>query len=176
MYTGALVVLDASVLIVLAKIRRLDLVRLTYGGAAVGPFVFEEVVTAGRRIGALGVECVEQAIESGWLRVVRPVAEERRQTSQILRTSRLHEGEAQAIAIACRRKLLVALDDKEARSMAVALGLDIVGTAGLVLEARLRGHLELDDLEETLSHLSRTIWISPEVVAGILKIARKGRA
>jgi predicted nucleic acid-binding protein len=167
------VVFDASVLIALARILRLDLVERTYGGGVIGPVVFDEVVTAGKRIGAPGVEQVEHAIETGWLRAVRTTAAERRLAAQILKTSRLHRGEAEALALAKRRGLLVAIDDREARSMARALGLDLVGSAGLLLEAFYRGRLGLEELEDTLLALSRVIWLSPEVVATVLKLARE---
>jgi predicted nucleic acid-binding protein len=137
------------------------------------PAVFEEVVTAGKRIGALGVEQVEHAVEKGWLRVPRLAARERRQAERILQTSRLHEGEAETLAVAERRKLLVAVDDKEARGMAAALGLDFVGTAGVLLEGFFKGHLNLDDLEKVLMALSSVIWLSPQVVASVLKLARE---
>ena len=169
-----MVVADASVLIALAKTRQLGLLRRTYGGGVMGPVIFEEVVTAGKRIGALGVEQVEQAIEDGWLQVVRPTSAERRRAEQILKASRLHEGEAEALAIARGRRLLLVVDDKEARGVAEALGLDFVGTAGVLLETFLLGQLRLDELEEALLELSSVIWLSPQVVASVLKLAREG--
>ena len=167
--------LDASVLIALARIRHLDLVRRTYGRAVIGPVVFEEVVTAGKRVGALGVEQVEHAIGLGWLSVVTPTLTERRLIKRILNTSRLHGGEAESIAIAKRRKLPVILDDKEARGVAGAHGLDLMGTAGMLLEAYFAGHLNLDLLAGILMELSAVMWLSPRVVAAVLKLAREER-
>ena len=51
----------------------------------------------------------------------------------LVRRSRLDRGEAEAIAFASTRKLLLIVDDKEARSVAVATGVKIVGTAGVLL-------------------------------------------
>jgi len=167
------VVLDPSVVIALAKICDLDLVERTYGGAVIGPVVFEEVVTAGKRAGARGVEQVEHALQVGWLDVVRTTAAERRLSEQILKTSRLHRGEAETLAIAKRRRFAAVVDDKEARNMATALKLDFVGTAGVLLEAFIRGHMTRAGLEDALMELSRVIWLSPQVIAGVLKVARE---
>jgi len=146
-----------------------------YQDGLIGPVVYEEVVGAGRRIGALGVEQIEHAIDIGWLRIARPTATERQLATRILRISRLHHGEAEALAIAKQRKRALVLDDKEARSMATALGLDYVGTAGVLLEAFFQADMTLEELEDAIVDLSRVIWLSPEVVAAILRIAREER-
>ncbi len=168
-----MVVLDATVLIALAKIRCLDVLLRVYHDALIGPVVHEEVVIAGRRAGAPGVERIERALDRGWLRVARPTPAERRLTARILRTSRLHGGEAEALALARQRRLPLIIDDKEARSMAGGLGLDYVGTAGVLLEAFLLRHLTLSDLEDAIVNLAHVTWLSPSVVATILKTARE---
>lgn len=170
-----MVILDASVLIALAKIRRLDVLQRVYGSGLIGPVVYQEVVEAGRRVGALGVEQIEHAIDLGWLRVAHPTPAERRLATRLLRASRIHQGEAEALAIAKQRKRPLVVDDKEARSMAGALRLDYVGTAGVLLEALLSGKMTLEELEDAIVDLARVIWLSPEVVASILKMAREER-
>ncbi len=67
------------------------------------------------------------------------------------------------------------MDDKEARSVAGALGLDFVGATGVLLEAFLEEHLDLEGLEGALMDLSRVTWLSPGVVATVLKVAREER-
>lgn len=134
-----------------------------------------EVVTQGQRLRALGVEQVEQALETSWLQVVRPTPFEQRLTARLLRTTRLDDGEAEALALAWRRKLLLVVDDKEARHVAEALGAAYVGTAGVLLEAFLRKHLTLADLESAMADLTRFLWLSPTVVAAILKKAREAK-
>lgn len=164
--------LDASVLIALAKIRRLKLVKLTYDGGVIGPVVFDEVVTAGKRVTALGVEQVEHGIQAGWIRLVRSTPMERRIAGRLLRTSRLHRGEAETLAFAKQRDLIAVLDDKEARSMANMLGVGLVGSAGLLLEAFYSGHQTLAELEDALLELAQATWLSAHVVATVLKLAR----
>jgi predicted nucleic acid-binding protein len=67
------------------------------------------------------------------------------------------------------------VDDKEARSVAVATGVKIVGTAGVLLEAYLGAHLDLEELEAVLQDLVQVLWISPAVVAELLRLAREAR-
>ena len=172
---AARVVVDSSVLIVLAKLRRLQLLRAVYGAVLLGPVVYHEVVAQGQRLHARGVEQVEQAIEASWLQVVRPSAGEQKLTVRLLRTTRLDDGEAEALAVASRRKLLLVVDDKEARHVAEALGIEYIGTAGMLLEAYLRKHLTIDGLEDAMTDLTRVLWLSPSVVTAILKRAREAK-
>lgn len=51
---------------------------------------------------------------------------------------------------------------------------EYVGTAGMLLEAFFRG-FSLEELERIVVDLSKVLWISPSVVAAILKSAREGR-
>jgi predicted nucleic acid-binding protein len=90
-------------------------------------------------------------------------------------TSRLDDGEAEALALASRRKLLLVVDDKEARHVAEALGIAYIGTAGVLLEAYLRQHLTLAGLEDVLTDLTKVLWLSPTVVAAVLKKAREAK-
>jgi len=163
---------DASVLIVLAKLRRMQLLRAVYGTVLLGPVVHHEVVIEGQRLHASGIEQVEQALDTSWLQLVRPTTAEQKLTVRLSRTTRLDDGEAEALALAARRKLWLIVDDKEARHVAEALGVSYIGTAGVLLEAYLRHHLNMAELEDTMEDLTKVLWLSPSVVAAILKKAR----
>ena len=67
-----MIVADASPLIVLAKLRRLELLYDLYGEVLIGPVVKEETIDAGNAIRARGVEQLENALENGWLRMACP--------------------------------------------------------------------------------------------------------
>src|SRR5207253_1752188 len=99
-------VVDASVLIVLAKVRRLHLLHDVYSSVVLGPVVFSEAVVEGRRLHAPGIEQIEQALESSWLQVVRSTPAEQKLAARFARTTRLDAGESEALALASRRKLL----------------------------------------------------------------------
>ena len=167
-----MIILDASPLIALAKIGRLALLKEVYGEVAVGPSVRIEVVEGGKVVDPAGVKQVEAALEARWIRELQPTAEEERLAAQLREHSRLGAGEAEALALAGSRHLLVVLDDKEARVMAQAIGIPYLGTAGVLLEALVRGCLRYDELEEATRDLGTVLWLSPDVVAEILMRAR----
>lgn len=169
------IVVDSSVLIAFAKLRRVELLKLVYRDMLLPPAVHREVVTEGRKLHAHGVEQVERALDGGWLKLARLTPVELKATLHLLRSTRLHEGEAQVLAIGERRKLPVIIDDKEARSVAQTLGVSFVGTAGVLLEGFLRRHLSMTELEDTVTELTEILWLSPGVVAAILKAAREAR-
>ncbi len=104
---------------------------------------------------------------------MRPTAAEKKLTVRLLRAARLDDGETEALALAARRKLLLIVDDKEARHVAEALGVSYIGTAGVLLEAYLRHHLDMAELEDAMADLTKVLWLSPSVVAAILKKARE---
>ena len=164
-------VADASVLILLAKIRRLHHLRDLYGRILIGPVVKTEVVDRGRAINARGVELVEQALGDGWISVVRTTAPVRAQ--RLLDSSRLDPGEAEAIALAARRGLQLLADDKEARLVAEALGLTYLGTAGVLLAAYRKRLLSLPEFEGAVRDLTTVSWLAPDIVTTILKLARE---
>lgn len=163
---------DASVIIALAKMQRLALLEQVYGRVTIGPVVKREIVDAGRAVFAAGVEQVEEALQAGWIQLTRLSTKEQRTMQGVLKRSRLHEGEAESIALAQARKVVLIVDDKEARALAEAMHLDYIGTAGVVLKAFLSGEITREQLEETVERLSKTLWLSPAVVAEILRRAR----
>jgi predicted nucleic acid-binding protein len=70
-------------------------------------------------------------------------------------------GEANAIALAQIYNCPLLIDDKAGRLWAEAHGIEVIGTLGILLEAALRGLLDLesavDGLLKTNAHLSRAL-------------------
>ncbi len=167
------IVSDASALIALAKMGRLELLRALYGQVIIGTVVKEEVFDQGKAISAPGVEHVEKGLEERWIRLAPLTAREKKLMRRILKTTRLDLGEAESLAVAHSRKLMLIVDDREARALAAAMHLEFLGTAGVLLEAFLKGRLTLEELEDAVQELSGVIWLSPTVVTEILKRARE---
>jgi len=168
-----MIIADASVLIALAKMRRLDLLKLIYGDALIGPQVKAETVDAGKRISAPGVERIERALDDGWLQVARLSSKEKNTAQRIGSKGGLGAGESESIALASSRKLMVIIDDRAARSFAEVMGVAFVGTAGMLFQGFVKKHLTLAELEDAVEELSKTIWLAPAVVAEVLKKARE---
>ena len=170
-----MVIADASPLIVLAKLQRLKLLADLYGKVLIGPVVQVETIEAGEAVRALGVEQLQYALDTGWLQTVLLTADERQLMQRLMEQSRLDQGEAEAIALARGRRLRLIADDKEARSVAVAVGVELVGTAGVLLQGYIQGHFALRELEAILRDLSQVLWLSPAVVAEVLRLAREAK-
>ncbi len=170
-----MIVADASPLIVLAKLKCLGLLNGLYGEVLIGPVIKSETIDSGKAINAPGVEQLEAALEAGWLRTVRLTAQERGLMQRLTRRSRLDRGEAESIALASGRDLRLIIDDKEGRSVAVVAEVEHVGTVGVLLEAYLQQSLDLGEFETTLRDLGRILWLSPAVVAEVLRLAREAK-
>jgi hypothetical protein len=168
-----LVVADASVLIVLAKMGRVRLLRLLYEQVIIGPVVKAEVIDKGRVINAPEVSLIEKGVEESWIQEVRPTIKEKRLTQRVLEDTRLHPGEAESLSLACLREVGVLVDDKEARVIAEAMGVERVGTVGVLLEAFVKEHITYEELEKSVRDLGKVMWLSPDVVADVLRTARE---
>ena len=87
-----------------------------------------------------------------------------RPPSVLTSRGRLGDGEWEAIALAIELGAgAILIDDRPARRLAEAAGLNVIGTLGLLLEAKRTGHLrtiraELDKLLETSFFLSQRLY------------------
>lgn len=139
-------VADASTLISLAAIGRLELLHAFHGKIMVPPAVWREVVQDGH--GRPGTAEVEEARRVGWIEVVVP-----RNTDLLTLLKRdLDDGEAEAIALAVEQRAdIIFLDEAEARRTAALYRIPRAGTVGVLLRAKLTGRIpslraELDRL------------------------------
>jgi predicted nucleic acid-binding protein len=126
-----IVVSDASPLISLAAIDRLDLLRRLYNEVIIPEAVRREVVMTAP--GAAGAADVAGA---NWINV-RSV--EDRTLVEALRVT-LDMGEAEAIALALEVNAdLLLVDERRARAVAQRLGQPVIGVLGVIVEAKLSG-------------------------------------
>ena len=127
------VVSNASPLIALASIGKLELLRGLYGKVLVPQAVWHEVVVRGK--GLPGAAEVENAI---WI--------ERRKVADVRLAYALKQGlgagEAEAIVLAIEVQAdLLLMDDKMARETARYFGLKPLGVVGILIEAKHRGKI-----------------------------------
>ncbi|MEM9997513.1 MAG: DUF3368 domain-containing protein [Bacteroidota bacterium] len=119
----AFVVTDASPLIGLERAGYLDIIPAVFAQVAAPPAVVAEV-------GHTPV----------WLGVVQP--QDAMLVAQ-LRAVPFGAGEAEVLAVATeRRDVTAVLDERRARAYAQRQGVPVVGTVGMVLQAKRRGHLQ----------------------------------
>ncbi|MFA4646625.1 DUF3368 domain-containing protein [Pyrococcus kukulkanii] len=146
-----IVVSNTSPLIGLSNIRHLDILRKLFEEIIIPPAVAEEF---GEKL-------------PSWV-IVRPVSDEK--FVKVLSYS-LGKGEAEAIALALELNAdIIILDDLKARKFAEDLGLNIIGTAGVILLAKKRGIIKqvfpvLKELRE------KGFWISDAIIRRIMKSA-----
>ena len=160
------IVADASPLIGLARIGRLELLRSLFDATILPPTVYAECVRAPDKPGATAIA---KAVDDGWL-VVRELSKPVVSGLSI----GLGRGESDAIALAVELGCLILLDDKLGRGAARAAGLSVIGTGGLLLAAKARSLVPsvsplLDQLHAVGYHLS------DELVAKILELAGENR-
>lgn len=144
------VVTDSACLIGLEGVRLLDLL----------PALFEPVCAPPEVVRELGRPLP-------WLEVTAPADAALVSALGML----VDAGEAQAIALACERRLEIVLDDRRARGVASRLGLEVVGTVGVLLRAKRAGLLQavspvLDELARLGFHLSEELRNEARRLAG----------
>ena len=126
-----ILVLDASALITLARIGRLNLLRDLAENIYIPEAVYDEVVRSGRGRAGSSEVAHAQWISYHQVRDRDAVAGLRAQVGQ---------GEAEAIALARElRADAVVLDDATARQLAETAGQKVLGLLGLLLNAKERG-------------------------------------
>jgi predicted nucleic acid-binding protein len=133
-----IVVADAGPLIALARIGRIELLRLLYGGAVVPVAVMEELQLDSRRPGA---DTLRAARNAGWLEVMTAPTDVHA-LKQVL-----DPGEAEAMPLLLARNR----------------GIPVVGTAGLPLPAHRRTPWHLDDVPpEMQAELVEMTWLDDD--------------
>ena len=135
------VVADSTCLIGLERIGRLNVL----------PDLFEPVFIPDEVVFEFGVSL-------SWLKVETP---SNRALVNALKLS-VDAGEAEAISLALEKNCKIILDDKQARSVARKLGLEIVGTVGMLVRAKQEKLIDslksvLDELEDNGFRMSENL-------------------
>jgi predicted nucleic acid-binding protein len=155
-------VVNASPLIFLGNAAQLDLLRVIgFRRVLVPSSVFDEVTTSGHADRA-----AHAVAEANWIERVSPPS-----TPNAVIEWDLGPGESAVIA-ACLgiRGAVPVVDDLAARKCALALGLQPIGTLGVVVAAHRRGYIR--DLRQTLLDLRTSgMWLSDAVIERALSIA-----
>jgi len=127
----SIVLSDASPLIALALIDRLDLLRSLFGQVCITELVKGEVLNDGSKPGEAAIAA---AIKSKWIRVIPDKWPEPQFPA-------LDEGEASTLRAAVNIGVpcLVLMDERVGRAVATELGVAMAGTVGLIVQAKRRG-------------------------------------
>jgi predicted nucleic acid-binding protein len=155
-----IVVSDTSPILSLARISRLDLLRVLYQQVLIPSSVYQELrASSSQPLGHIDFDAVQ------WLIVATP--RDRRPVEELRED--LDLGEAEAIVLATERRAdLLLIDERRGRRVAHASGLAITGLLGVVAQAKRAGLIAaarpvLDDL----IRIAR-FWIGPDLYAEVL--------
>jgi predicted nucleic acid-binding protein len=136
-----IIVSDSTCLIGLERINQLELLPSLYYPIVIPPAVQEEF---GRSF--------------PWLVLDKPTNKGLVTSLKLL----VDKGESEAIALAYERRYLLIVDDRQARKLAQQMGIQMIGTVGILVKAKRQGLIAtlspvLDDLEAHGFYLSQAL-------------------
>ena len=149
------VVADATILIYLAKIDRLDLLDTLFDRVLVPEAVYEEVVTQGREQGYADALTIDEATDE-YPSVQLPSDDAADRTAEIRGSTDLGRGEVAAIALALAEDARCLTDDHAARRSAESLGVTVGGTIYVLLEALQADRLSHEEYIASLEALDES--------------------
>jgi uncharacterized protein len=150
-----IVVSNTTPLIGLASIGRFELLRLLFGVIHIAPAVYDEAVTAGRKLGG----AKQEVSTATWIRII-PIQQPQKGEPWL---EDMDLGEVETILLAEQLAAnWVLMDEKKGRRKVMQMGLSPIGTAGILLKAKQVGLLafvrpELEALRERGFSISQTV-------------------
>jgi len=158
---GKRVVVNTSPWIALSICGQVSLLEKLYADVYIPYRVKEEIMAGGKQ--GIGVHELKAC---PWVRT-----ENVSDIDKVKLLYELEQGEAEVIILAKEKRIKqVMIDERVARLQAKVLGLDVIGTLGLLLKAKKKGLL-LSIKPSIARILDNGIWIKDEIVNGILKDA-----
>jgi len=161
------IVSNATPLIYLAKIGRIDLLQKVFGEVVIPKEVKIEVVDKGKQLGEKDSYIIEKAITDGWLKVLN---------AQLVEVPiKLEPGELAVLSLAKSLGLReVLIDEVSARTAAKLLNLKPRGTIFVLLKALEKKEIDLNEFLEALDELIKTGFrLKEEVYIEAVREARK---
>lgn len=157
-----IVISNSSPLINFGTLGRLDILQTLYESLFIPQAVYNEVLVAGQR--QPGAAEIKQA---AWI-VPKPVANR----AAVAALHALGRGEAEAIMLAVEHPgSLVVLDDRQGRGVAVHLGLNVIGTLGVLLVAKRKGLIQSLAIAIDQLQIRQGFRIAPDLKARVLREA-----
>ncbi len=163
----ARIVSNATPLIYLAKIGKLELLRGIFTQVLIPEEVKEECVDRGKDLGQADAFTIEKAIEEGWIKVVK--------IDSLESPIKLEAGEIAAISLAVRKGVKeILIDEAPGRTAARLFGLKPRGTMFILLNALKVRELDLEEFLDAMARLAEHGFrLREEIYLEAIKKARK---
>lgn len=145
-------VFDATPLIYLAKVNLIEKAKNFPEDKYTTKSVYREVVEEGKKGGRPEVFAIETLVKEGIIKIKTPP--DKRYISRLRGNPKIHEADADVLALAHELDGVALMDDEEARGMAEIEGIEHHGTIYLLLRMR---KMSLLTKEEALSGLNEMI-------------------
>ncbi len=159
---NAAIVCDTGPLIALCLVQRLPILHALYQQVWVPDAVLGEVLQGG----TTGVG-VSELRDAAWCMVAKPV-----KPPDPVWAALLDQGEAAVLALAQERQVRkILMDERKGRKVArTILGLEVIGTARLLVDAKAQGLIR--EVKEELAALtSRGYWLDEHIVEWAVRAA-----
>ena len=159
-------IINASPLIILAKINKLEILKKIYEGIEIASSVYQEVVVNGLRIDSRDAHIVKEQIDSKNIDVWELRLEFAEKAKKIESIYGIDIGEAETIALALQlNKKGVIIDEISAREAAKAFGIKPIGTLRVLLIAYKDGLLKKAEIKELINEMENSKYrFSPKVL------------
>ena len=159
-------IIDASPLIILAKINKLEILKKTYESVEIASSVYQEVVVNGLKINSRDAHIVKEQIESKNIKVLDLSSEFIKKAKKIESVYGIDTGEAETIALALQlNKKEAIIDEISAREAAKALGIKPIGTLRVLLIAYKNNLISKIDIKKLINEMENSKYrLSPKVL------------
>jgi len=159
-------IINASPLIILAKINKLEILKKIYESVEIASSVYQEVVVKGLEINSIDAHIVKERIESKNIKVLALSSEFIEKAKKIESVYGIDIGEAETIALALQlNKKEAIIDEISARDAAKAFGIKPIGTLRVLLIAYKNNLISKIDIKKLLNEMENSKYrFSPKVL------------
>lgn len=164
-------VFDATPLIYLGKVNLIEKVKHFPEDKYTTKSVYREVVEEGKKSGRPEVFVIETLVKGGVIKIKEP--SNKRYISHLRENPKIHEADADVLALAHELDGVALMDDEEARGMAEMEGIEHHGTIYLLLRMRKMKLLTKEEALAGLNEMIRMGWrCSTELYAEMVMAVR----
>lgn len=159
-----MIILDNTALSSFAHIERMDIPSKLFGKAVIPETVYYEGVLKAEK--SERADRIKRSIEEGLIDVIKPSKDDIRAAEKLQKN--LGSGERYVIIIGIAKNCLIATDDLKPRKLAKEMGLDVIGTLGILRLAYKKNLIDEEDLRKSVNKLHEILYFTDELERWVL--------